>query len=93
MARNTDPEYDALISRGRVEQLANGDDNVAIWAREMLAATDEEAVFLRGVRVYFERAGRTKRRESLGKLSLLFEAKHADLKRYLRFKGLVNLMD
>lgn len=88
-----DPDYDRLIQRSTIERLAQGSDRVAIWAQEMLSSRDEEAVFLRGVRVYFERAARKKRRVALAYLAHIFDVKREDLKRYLRFKGIVNLMD
>jgi hypothetical protein len=89
----TDPDYSAIVARATVERLAQGTDEVATWAKEMLSQPDEEAVFLRGVRVYFERSARTKRRQALAFLAATFDAKREDLKRYLRFKGIVNLMD
>ena len=88
-----DPDYYAIISRKTVEALAQGTDNVAIWAQQMLASTDEEAMFLRGARVFFERSAQTKRRKALAALARTFRADRHELKRYLRFKGLVNLMD
>lgn len=89
----SDPDYYSIISRETVVALSKGNDNVAIWAQEMIASGDEEAVYLRGARVYFERSGLTKRRQALAFLAHTFRAKREDLKRYLRFKGLVNLMD
>lgn len=88
-----DPDYFAIISRETVERLAQGDDKVAMWAREMLGQLDEEAIFLRGARAYFESVGLSKRREALASLAVTFDVKREDLKRYLRFKGLVNRMD
>jgi hypothetical protein len=90
---DADPDYFAIVRRETVERVSQGADNVALWAREMLGQADEEAVFLRGVRVYFERAPRDKRRQALAFLAKTFDAKPAELKRYLRFKGIVNLMD
>ena len=57
------------------------------------ASKDEEAIFLRGARVFFERSGQKKRRLALASLARTFRADRHELKRYLRFKGLVNLMD
>ena len=88
-----DPDYYTIISRETVKALAQGTDNVAIWAREMRASKDEEAIFLRGARVFFERSGQKKRRLALASLARTFRADRHELKRYLRFKGLVNLMD
>jgi hypothetical protein len=57
------------------------------------SAEVEEAVFLKGVRVYLQNAGQSKRRRAIAFLAKTFGAKREDLKRYLRFKGLVNLTD
>ncbi|HKY21011.1 MAG TPA: hypothetical protein VJM31_07315 [Vicinamibacterales bacterium] len=90
-----DPDYNNLIARATVEELAKlpEDDKLGIWAREMLRATDEEAVFLRGARVFVNNYGRNKRRAALALLAMTFDADPAALKRYLRFKGLVNEKD
>jgi hypothetical protein len=90
---DSDPDYYLIVSRETVTALSKGTDNVALWAQEMLANRDEEAVFLRGARVYFERSGQAKRRQAIAFLAHTFRAKREDLKRYLRFKGLVNLKD
>jgi hypothetical protein len=89
----SDPDYYSIISRATVERLSKGDDAIARWALEMISSSDEEDVFLRGARSYFERADQTKRRKALWFLASTFEADRAELKRYLRFKGKVNLTD
>jgi hypothetical protein len=89
----SDPNYYAIISRETVTRLAEGSDAVGVWARKMLEAFDEEAEFLRGAQVFFNNTDRDKRRFALASLASTFGAKREDLKRYLRFKGLVNLMD
>ena len=53
---------------------------------------DEETVFLRGARVYF-RADQKKRRRAIAFLAAVFDVPREELKRYLLFKGLVNLTD
>jgi hypothetical protein len=88
-----DPDYYAIIPRAAVEELAKGEGKLAIWTREMLANTDEEAVFLRGARTYFQNADRNHRRKALAFLATMFGASRSELKRYLRFKSVVNLMD
>lgn len=90
---DADPDYNAVIPRAAVEELAKGDDALGQWAQEMIASTDEESVFLRGAKTYFASADQAKRRKALAFLATLFGASRADLKRYLRFKGIVNLMD
>lgn len=88
-----DPDYYAIISRDAVEDRANGSDKLAAWAREMLSEKDEEAVFLRGARVYFRNIDQRRRRRALAILAEMFAADRQELKRYLRFKGILNLMD
>jgi hypothetical protein len=88
-----DPDYDKLIVRSTVERLAEGTDDTALWAQEMLSNRDEEAVFLKGARAYFHSVDRNKRRFALAALAATFDVKRQELKRYLRFKGIVNLMD
>lgn len=88
-----DPDYYSIIRRETVEALAEGDDALAQWAREMIGSVDEEAVFLRGARVYFANSDRAKRRKAIWYLASTFGAEREELKRYLRFKGLVNQLD
>lgn len=88
-----DPDYFEIVRREAVEKVAEGDDTVARWALEIISSVDEEAVFLRGARTFFERAPRDKRRIAITFLAATFGVKREELKRYLRFKGLVNLMD
>jgi hypothetical protein len=89
-----DPDFHTIISRATVERLARGSDNVAVWALEMLSSAEgEEAVFLRGARAYLRNIDRTKRRRAITALATTFEVKRDELKRYLRFKGLVNVTD
>ena len=59
------------------------------WSRSM----DEEAIFLKGARVYFRNIDQRRRRLALAALANTFTADRQELKRYLRFKGIVNLMD
>jgi hypothetical protein len=89
-----DPDFYAIVSRDAVAAAAQGTDTVALWAQEMMESIEgEEAVFLRVARVYLASADRYKRRAALTFFARSFGAKPEDLKRYLRFKGLVNLMD
>jgi hypothetical protein len=94
MTDSADPDYSRIISREGVQAAADGNDKLAQWAQEMLAATDEEAVFIRGARTYFRNVDQERRRAALTYLAVLFKVERKqDLKRYLRFKGIVNLMD
>lgn len=91
---DTDPDYYVMVSRETVEALSRVSDYaLATWALEMLSSEDEEAVFLRGARVFFERSGQEKRRKAITYLATVFGANRQEMKRYLRFKGLVNQMD
>lgn len=89
-----DPKYDAIIERANVEAVAaNRDDAFGQWAAEMIGSREgEEEVFLRGAKTFFRNV-QTSRRAGIYYLATLFRADRDELKRYLRFKGVVNLKD
>jgi len=88
-----DPDYYSIVRRETVEALAKGSDEIAALAQEMIASTDEEAVFIKRVKVYFQSADRDKRRYAITALASTFGAPRDKFKKYLLFKGLVNRMD
>jgi len=87
------PDYYQIISRVAVEECASGTDRLAKWAQEMLENRDEEAIFLTGARVYFRNSDQRRRRRALAALAALFNADRSELKRYLKFKGILNQTD
>jgi hypothetical protein len=92
-----DPDYYAIISRQAIEEAAaslSEDDPLGILAREMLAAIDEREVFKRAVRGYISKTDQKKRRFAITALAATFGVKdRGELKRLLRFWGLVNEFD
>lgn len=98
LARNgrsgkVDPDYYALIRREIVVDLSQRPDKLGVWALEMLSARDEEEVFLRGARVFLTAYGIERRTASITFLAGTFGVDRSELKRYLRFKGLVGPKD
>lgn len=93
MAVPTDPDFDSLFRRDVVEKLAKRDDRLGVLALEMISSTDEEAVFLKGAKTFFNGCDLKKRRMAIAFLANAFEIDRVAFKRYVRFKGLVNLMD
>jgi hypothetical protein len=92
----SDPDYYAIISRGTVEEMAakrSDDDPLGILAREMVASTDEEAVFKRAVRAYISKTDQQRRRHAIAVLAGAFRVDRSELKRLLRYWGLVNESD
>jgi hypothetical protein len=93
MAPEAVPRYDEIIERATVEELSKRTDGVGQWAMEMIGSTDEEAVFINGARSFLTNYGQKSRRRAITYLAQTFGADRSELKRYLRFKGLVNLLD
>jgi hypothetical protein len=89
----SDPDYYAIISREAVVTLANRPDALGELASRMLASTDEQEVFRNASRAYISKADQSRRRLAIAALAQAFSADRAELKRLLRFWGIVNERD
>ena len=88
-----DPDYYAIISRAAVESVAEQPNALGALARAMLATSDEQPIFRNGARAYISKTDQKRRRFALAALAATFGADRTELKRLLRFWGIVNERD
>ena len=88
-----DPNYFSIIPREAIERASKRDDALGALATRMLSSVDEENIFRNGVRAYISKTDQSRRRHAIAALASTFAADRAELKRLLRFWGIVNEYD